>query len=157
MFKKIAFICANPLEKLLPTVSMGNVKEYYEWIYEQAVLLAEEPCCLNWIELYGNPPEKEMEELFLKDQRKLQLLYVQSHRRGLLEKVYETADKVLVGMSSNREECDRIFMTVFPWKEKSTFLWNNRISREPGFLKRIQAEYQLEENQIVQTKKLPFL
>ena len=155
MIRKIAFLCVNPWESFQPSFSRGNAQEHYQWIYQEAVQRRSVPCCQQVIDIYGDDLWEEERQIFTGDAKKLQLLYVRSHRKNLLKQVYHAADLVFVSMPESRKECDKIFLSVFPWKEQSYFLWENRYISDDGFFDRIQREYQLKEDQIVESKRLP--
>lgn len=155
MCKKVAVVCANPWETFLPVISQGSAKKYYEWLHEQAVLREENPYCREKIELYGDLLNENQETLFLEETEKLQFLYVQTKREEILEKVLNEADFIIVGMPQNRSECDRIYLTILPWIEKSIFLWDGRISQGKDFFRKIQREYKLKEMQVMEMNKLP--
>ena len=155
MIRKIAFLCVNPWESFLPSFSRGNAQDHYQWICQEAVQRKTGPCCMQIIEHYGEDLWEEKRQIFPEDGKKLQLLYVRSHRKDLLKEVYHAADLVFVSMPGSRKECDRIFLSVYPWKEQSYFLWDNRYVPGDGFFTRIQKEYQLKEEQIVESKRLP--
>ena len=84
----------------------------------------------------------------------MQLLYVQSGQKEILEKVFSLAEIVFVTLSYNKKECDKTFMKILPWIEKTVFLFDERICDEK-YLKQIQNEYKLKNIQLMEIKKLP--
>lgn len=154
MLKKIAFLCVNPWENFLPPTFQGCIKDYYQWIRSQALLREENLYCQEKVEVYGETEIPYGKKLFGEREETLQLLYVQSSQKGILQEVFSLADIVLVGMSGSRKECDKIFLTVLPWKEKTVFLWDSRICDE-SFLKQMKNEYKLKDAQMMEIKKLP--
>ncbi len=154
MLNKIAFLCVNPWESFLPAAFQGYIKSYYQWICKETLLREETMYCQERIALYGEPEMPLREKLFQNKKGAPQLLYVQSHQKELLQKVFKMADLVVVGMSGSKRECDKIFMNILPWKEKILFLWDNRIC-DKSFLKKIKREYGLADRQLLEAKKLP--
>ena len=155
MHTKIAVVCTNPWEKFLPVISQSNAKKYYEWLREQAVLREENPYCKEKIAMYGDMPNANQETLFSEEKEEFQILYLQTNQEKLLEKVLNEADFILVGMPQDRKECDRIYLMILPWLDKSMFIWDGRISQGEEFLKKIEREYKLKKAQIVEMNKLP--
>lgn len=151
MKNKIAFICLNPWEIFLSHRFFFHVKEYYDWFCKQVLLLKRQLYCEEKIEVYGDPLWNP-QEFFWKEYDVLQAMYVQCSNLKPLEGMLENADLLVVGMTYNRETCDKIFMSAFPWKDKSVFLWDGRDGLDPAFLKQCQREYLLRDEQIVQTK-----
>ena len=156
MYKKIAVVCVNPWEKFLPDHSQGNARYYYEWLHEEALLRNIDHDCKEQIELYGDFREQERKSKFLESIEIPQIIYLQGKQNALIASVLDFADVVIVGMPRNRKECDEVFLSVLPWKEKSLFLWDGRLGRENSFFRKIQREYQLCDNQMIELKKLPF-
>ncbi len=155
MYKKIAVVCMNPWETFLPEISQSNAKKYYEWLHQQAVLREVNPYCKEKIELYGDSSSEKQEALFSEETEELQFIYIQTKQEKLLEKVLGEADFILVGMPLNREECDRIYLTILPWIEKSIFIWDGRIGPGKEFFRKIQREYKIKDAQIMEMNKLP--
>lgn len=150
---KIAFLCVNPWENFLPSVSQGGIRDYYRWMRSQALLREETLYCQEKVEVYGESKIPYGSQLFAEKEGILQLLYVQSSQKELIEEVFSVADVVLVGMPESKKECDKIFLTVLPWMEKTIFLWDERICAEK-FIRQIQNEYKLKDRQIMEVKKL---
>ena len=155
MRTKIAVVCTNPWEKFLPVISQSNAKKYYEWLREQAVLREENTHCKEKIAMYGDMPNANQDNLFSEEKEEFQILYLQTNQEKLLEKVLNEADFILVGMPQDRKECDRIYLMILPWLEKSMFIWDGRISQGKEFLNKIEREYKLKKAQIVEMNKLP--
>lgn len=154
MFKKIAFLCVNPLGNFLQPALQGCIRECYQWTRSEALLREENLYCQEKIEVYGETKIPYGKNMFGEQAETLQLLYVQSGRKELLEKVFSLADIVFVGLSGNKNECDKIFLTILPWIERAVFLYDNRICDEK-YLKQIQGEYKLKDIQLMEMKKLP--
>lgn len=157
MKNKIAVVGANPWENFLPEFSRANARKYYEWLLHEACLRNIDHYCQEQIEIYGNVPLKRGKEVFLDGYEGIQFLYVQGKQEQLLPAVLTPADLVIVGMPRCRKACDEIYLTVLPWKEKSVFFWDGSVVREKTFFRKIQREYQLNDKQIVEFKKLPLL
>ena len=154
MFKKVAFLCVNPLENFLPPAFQGNVRDYYQWTREEALLREENLYCQEKVEIYGETEIPYGKKIFGENVETLQLLYVKSCQKEIIEKVCVLADLILVGMSGSKKECDRIYLTVLPWLEKVIFLFDGRIFDE-GYLEQMQREYKLRQAQMMEIKKLP--
>ena len=105
--------------------------------------------------MYGDMPNANQETLFSEEKEEFQILYLQTNQEKLLEKVLNEADFILVGMPQDRKECDRIYLMILPWLEKSMFIWDGRISQGKEFLNKIEREYKLKKAQIVEMNKLP--
>lgn len=150
MLNKVAFLCVNPWEKFLPSAFQSYSKSYYEWIKEMAVLKNVKSHCREYIDFYGVLSKESDCEPFLESCDKLQLLYVQSARKELLEKVFRTADLVIMGLPGSRKEFDKIYMSVFPWVNDILFLWGNHISRDAQYVDRLVRECMLREEQLME-------
>ena len=151
---KIAVVCANPWETFLPSGCQGNARFFYQWLCNRSQQFCLPSRQAKQVELYGTPPVSAPNTLFDKENKNLQIVYIESHRREILERILEEADMVVVGMPRVREECDRIYLQLLPWKEKCVFVWEENGCREDGFFKRIQKEYKLEKKQIEKLKGL---
>lgn len=151
---KIAVVCANPWETFSPSGCQGNARSFYQWLCNQFQQFRLPSRQAKQVELYGMPPVSAPDTLFDKENKNLQIVYIESHRREILERILEEADMVVVGMPRVREECDRIYLQLLPWKEKCVFVWEENGCREDGFFKRIQKEYKLEKKQIEKLKGL---
>ena len=156
MINKIAVVSANPWENFLPEFSRTNAREYYEWLHREACLRNINYNCQEQIEIYGSFFLLDEKSWFLENYEGVQFLYVQGKQEAILPSALGNADLVVVGMPRCRKECDQIYLTVLPWKEKSLFFWDGRVSRGKEFFKRIQSEYKLNDKQIVEFRKLPF-
>ena len=154
MFKKIAFLCVNPLGNFFSSALQGCIKECYQRIRSEALLREENLYCQEKIEVYGETKIPYGKNMFGEREGTLQLLYVQSSQKEILEKVFSLADIVFVGLSDRKKECDKIFLKTFPWIEKTVFLFDERICDEK-YLKQIQREYKLKNIQLMEMKKLP--
>ena len=157
MINKIAVVGANPWGNFLPEFSRANAREYYQWLHQETHLRNINHNCQEQIENYGNLFVPEQKEVFLNDYDGIQFLYLQGKQELLLPVALSSAGLVVVGMPRCRKVCDEIYLAVLPWKEKCLFFWDGRVSRESTFLKKIQREYKLNDKQIVEFKKLPFL
>lgn len=154
MFKKVAFLCVNPLENFLPPAFQGNVRDYYQWMRGEALLREENLYCQERIEIYGESKIPYGKKVFGESAETLQLLYVKSCQKKIIEEVCAHADLILVGMSGSKKECDRIYLTVLPWLEKVIFLFDGRICGEE-YLGQMEREYKLKTAQMMEIKKLP--
>lgn len=152
MLNKIAFLCVTPLEGFLIPMFQSCVKEYYRWMCRQAQTQRKEICCMEHIEVYGERPTEERMELFSQTIEIPQFLYVQTHRKELLEGVFEEADLVVMGVSGCRKEFDKIFMSIFPWKDQIMFFWDQYTCRGEEYIKQICNEYKLREAQVIELK-----
>ena len=95
---KIAVVCANPWETFLPFQCQGNARFFYRWLCKQSRRF-----CINsreeeQVAMYGVTPVSNKNAAFETKNRNLQIVYIQSHRREILEKILDEADKVIVGM-----------------------------------------------------------
>ena len=90
MFKKVAFLCVNPLENFLPPAFQGNVRDYYQWMRGEALLREENLYCQERIEIYGEPKIPYGKKVFGESAETLQLLYVKSCQKKIrVIKVFE--------------------------------------------------------------------
>lgn len=151
---KIAVVCANPWENFLPFQCQGNARFFYQWLCEQSRQFHVHSRKREQMEMYGDLSLPDREAVFKEKTENLQIVYIQSHRREILETVLDTADLAIVGMPGMRKECDKIYLSVLPWKEKCVFLWDERTIREKSFFRQIQNEYKLETEQIAKFKGL---
>lgn len=110
--------------------------------------------CKERIAIYGETENPLEENLFQNRRGIVQVLYLESHQKELIEKAFKGADLVIVGISGSKKECDKLFMSILPWKEKALFLWDERVCDE-SFLKKIKREYGLKSIQMMEIKKLP--
>lgn len=151
---KIAVVCANPWETFLPFKCQGNARTFYQWLCEQSRQFNGHSRETEQVERYGDLSFPDKEAAFKEKTENHQIVYVQSHRREILETVLDAADLVIVGMPGTRKECDKIYLSVLPWKEKCVFLWDEGTCREKAFFRQIQNEYKLEKEQIAKFKGL---
>lgn len=150
---KIAVVCANPWEAFLPPMFQGNAKEFYLWLFEQSKRFNKRLLGLEEIERYGDSIFQKKDKVFEEKVDNLQIFYVQSHQKERLKKILNEADRIVVGMPNIRKECDNVYLSVLPWKEKCIFLWEGTC-REVSFFEQIQNDYKLEKKQIVNFKRL---
>lgn len=153
MLNKVAFLCANPWEKFLPASFQSYSRNYYQWIKEMASLKNIKLHCREYIDFYGDLVGEPEKELFFENSENLQLLYVQSDRRELLEKIFRTADLVIMGLPGSRKEFDKIYMSVFPWKDEILFLWGKHISRDLTYVDRLMRECMLKKEQLIEIEE----
>lgn len=154
MSKKIAFLCANPWESFLPPHFQGRSKAYYDYVCSDELLREEMVYCKEYIDIYGENHKRERETLFDAENEFPEILYVQSHQKHILQEIFETADLIIVGLPGSKIECDKIFLTALPWKEKLIFVWDYRMD-QVDYIRQIQREYGLEGCQFMEAKKLP--
>lgn len=153
MWNKIAFLCADPWESFLPSAFQSCGREYYQWIQEMTVLREVNSYCREHLEIYGETEVSGGAELFPECRKCLQLLYVQSGRRQMIEQVFQKADVVIMGLPGCKKEFDKIFMRIFPWKDQIKFFWNSHICRDEKFIKELCREYKLHDAQIFEIKR----
>lgn len=150
---KIAFLCVTPRESFLPPMFQSCVKEYYLWVKEQVALLQWNLDCQEQMELYGESQSLENCELFPESRKGIQLLYIQSSRKPVIAEVFRRADIVVMGLPGCKKEFDRMFMTIFPWKDRIKFFWNSRICRDEEFIRELCGEYKLHAAQIFEIQR----
>ena len=150
---KIAFLCVTPLEGFLTYAFQSSVREYYQWLYEEALLKRIRIRCKKQIEVYGEKVENKVSQLFEPPADDLQLLYIQSHQNEVIKEVFKEADLVIMGISGCRKEFDKVFMPVFPWKDEVLFLWDQHICRGDEYIHRICNEYKLRAEQMIELKR----
>lgn len=151
MKNKIAFICLNSWERLLSPSCLCHVREYYEWFTGRMRWANRKLCCEERMESYGET-DWNSTDLTWKDSEEMQILYIQCSNLSPLENLMSDADLLIIGMSESRKVCDSIFLKIFPWKEKSIFLWDGSQETDPTLLKQCQREYLLKDEQIIKTK-----
>lgn len=151
MKNKIAFICLNSWEVFLSYRFFCHVKEYFDWFCNHVRMMNLEFFYEEKIETYGET-RWDCAEIAWSDCQGMQAIYIQCSQLRSMERFLEEADILVIGMPYNMKLCDKIFLSVFPWKEKSIFLWDGRNDAGTDFLKRCQREYLLKEDQLVQTK-----
>ena len=154
MFKKIAFLSLNPLENLLPSTFHDYIKDYYQWTLSEALLREERLYCQEKIETYGEAGSLYGKGMFGETKETLQLLYLKSRQKEVLEEVFGLADLVFVGMPGNQTEREKIFLLVLPWIEKVVFLFDDRLFGEES-IRQIGQEYKIHDAQMMEIKKLP--
>ena len=150
MFNKVAILCADPWEKFLPAAFQSYSRNYYQWIKTMAARKNIKVHCKEYVDTYGAAVELEEKKLFLEECADFQLLYVQSDRQRLLENIFRSADLVIMGLPGSRKEFDKIFMSVFPWKDEIMFLWGNHIGRDPRYVDRLTRECTLRKEQLIE-------
>ena len=151
MLGKIVFLCVNPWEGFLAPAFQSSGREYFQWICKQALLKNMKITSGEKIEIYGELQHEK--ELFSKTETRLQLLYVQSHQKKLLEKVFAQADLVLMGVPGNLRNFEKIFLPIFPWKDQIMFLWEQYLCRDEKVLRQLCMEYKLRESQLIELKR----
>lgn len=150
MLNKVAFLCVNPWEKFLSPALQSYSRNYYQWLKAVADLKNIKLHCREYIDIYGAGVKEVEKELFLKECETFQLLYVQSDRREIIENLFRTADLVIMGLPGSRKEFDKIFMSVFPWKDEILFLWGNHISRDIQYVNKLVRECMLRKEQLIE-------
>ncbi|MBQ8857471.1 MAG: hypothetical protein IJ024_04910 [Lachnospiraceae bacterium] len=153
MFNKIAFLCVNPWENFLTPASQSHSKNYYEWVKKILTMKNVKLSCSEYIDIYGVSDGISEEKLFLENCERLQLLYLQSDRKELLGKIFETADLVIMGLPGSRGEFDKIYMSVFPWKDEILFLWGSHTGRDSEYVARLIRECMLRKEQFIEIKE----
>lgn len=151
--QKVAFLCTTPLEKFSKDIFSIYGKQYFQWVHDMAMLRNEKMLCKEIVEIYGEHMPYAGQDVFDSKGQNLQILYVQSNCRQLLEKVFCQADLVVMGLPVHKEELDKLFMSVFPWKDQIMFLWDNYRCQESSILKKLCREYKLREEQLVEIKR----
>lgn len=150
MLNKVAFLCADPWECFLPEAFQSYSRIYYQWVKKLAVLKNIKLCCKEYIDIYGEAEGGFENELFSATDDMLQLLYVQSSRKEFIGEVFQKADLVIMGLPGSRKEFDKIYMSVFPWKDEILFLWSSHISRDQEYINRLSRECMLRKEQIIE-------
>lgn len=151
MLEKIVFLCVNPWEGFLAPAFQSSGREYFQWIRKQALLKNMKITSREKMEIYGEIQREK--ELFSKTETRLQLLYVQSHQKKLLEKVFHQADLVLMGVPGNLKEFEKLYLPVFPWKDQILFLWEQYLYRDEKLLHQLCREYKIRESQLIELKR----
>lgn len=154
MFKKIAFLSLNPLENFLPSTFHDYIRDYYQWILGEALLREDSLYCQEKIETYGEAGTLYGKGMFGEKKETLQLLYVKSNQKELLEEVFNLADLVFVGMPGSKKEREKIFLSVLPWIGKVVFLFDDRLF-DKKTIWQIEQEYKINDAQMMEIKKLP--
>lgn len=150
MLNKVAFLCADPWECFLPAAFQSYSRNYYQWVKKLAVLKNIRLYCNEYTDIYGEAAGCSGQELFMEAGDKLQLLYVQSGRKELLKSLFRKADLVIMGLPGSRKEFDKIYMSIFPWKDDILFLWSSHINREQEYVHRLTRECMLRKEQIIE-------
>lgn len=150
---KIAFLCAHPWENFLPFSFQTCGKEYYQKAKEQLLSYRLKTGCREYVEIYGEPFRMPEMPLFGFQEDYLQLLYIQCSRLSVLEKLFEEADLVIMGLSGSREVAEKLCMFVYPWKEKVLFLWDSHICREEDYTERLVKELKFHRSQFMEIRK----
>lgn len=150
MLNKVAVLCADPWEKFWPPAFQSHSRTYYQWIKNMAAKKSIKIHCKEYVDTYGAAVEIKEKPLFLEACEEFQLLYVQSDRQRLLENIFRNADLVIMGLPGCRKEFDKIFMSVFPWKDDIMFLWGNHISRDYGYVDKLIRECTLRKEQLIE-------
>ncbi len=149
MFNKVAFLCVDPWEQFLSPIMQSHSRKYYELI---KMLMQQKKIKIRsreYRDLYGESRSCEPFEIFEKNTELFQVVYIQSSRKTFLEKVFQEADMVLVGLPENQKNFEKIYLLLLPWKERILFLWNDQIKMEPSYLERLIQEWMLEQKQII--------
>lgn len=156
MFNKIVFLCVDPWEKFLSHSVQGHSRTYFEAVKKQILLKKMKLQCRESVDLYGEIAEDQ--KIFKKNSKMLQLSYIQSSRRERLEEVFRTADIVIMGIPESRKEFEKIYMTIFPWKDDILFLWSSQVIREPTYLNCLSREYMIRQEHVLDIKgSIPIL
>lgn len=150
---KIAFLCVNPWERFLPFSFQSCVREYYQSVKARALSLEREIGYREYVEVYGETIPIPEVSLFLPEKEKLQLLYIQSSRIHILERLFKEADLVVMGLSGSRKETEKFYLSVHPWHEKVLFLWDSHICQDETFAERLVREFKLRNAQVMEIKK----
>lgn len=153
MLNKVVFLCANPWEGLSTLASQSYSKNYYEWFKNILIMKNIKFSYREYIDVYGVSDGETEEGMFLEGCEGLQLLYVQSDRKEILEKIFQTADLVIMGLPGSRLEFDKIYMSVFPWKDEILFLWGSHIGRDSEYVARLLRECMLKQEQFIEIRE----
>lgn len=151
MFNKIVFLCVDPWENFLSHNVQGHSRKYFELVKKGLLLKDIKLQCGEYMDLYGETTENR--EIFKKNSKILQLSYIQSSRRELLEEVFHSADMVIMGIPGSRKEFEKIYMSIFPWKDNILFLWSSQVIRKPSYLERLSREYMIRQEHVVEIRK----
>ena len=153
MGNKIALLCVNPWEGFLSPEYQSCGREYYERLQKEAGLLDPAMYCRECVEVYGEPFLGGNGEVFGDCGELFQLSYVQSGNVRMIEEVFRKADVVLMGLPLCKEEFDRIFMRIFPWKDQVKFLWYSHTHSEKEFVSKLCRRYKLHPAQILELQR----
>lgn len=148
MGTKIALLCVNPWEGFLPMAFQSCGREYYERIREMSVFWQRTLYCQECVEVYGESVICENRDFFSEYREQTQLLYIQSGSMRMIEKVFQKADVVMMGLPECKEEFDKSFMRIFPWKDQVKFLWHSQTHSEKKFVAKFCSEYKLNPAQL---------
>ena len=151
MLEKIVFLCVDPWEGFLAPAFQNCGREYFQWIYKQALLKKVNVTFREKKEIYGEI--QTTGDLFLRAGNQLQLLYVCSHREHLLETVFSEADLVLMGIPANLKKFEKTFLPVLPWKDQIVFLWEQYLCKDEKVLHQLCSEYKLRESQMITLRR----
>lgn len=154
MLKRIVFLSVNPWENVQPIAAQGWTKNYYQQVCEQKYFHEDDFVLREQSAPYGGFLSDEKDDLFESLKGRIQILYVKSNQKEILQKVFEKADLVIVGIPASRKECDKVFMQLLPWLGKILFLWNGKLY-DQAVLKRLKREYGLAAWQFMEAEKLP--
>lgn len=149
MFNKFAFLCVDPWEQFSSPIMQSHSRKYYEFaklVMKQKKL---EIQYKEYIDLYGEAECSVPPEIFEKDKKIFQLVYIQSNRKRVIGKAFQEADIVMVGVPENKKLFEKIYMSILPWKDSTLFLWNDQSHLENPYLDILIRECMIEKKQII--------
>ena len=152
--KKVVFLCVDPWEYFLPSVKQSYGREYFCRVQAEGMVQEERSYCTEHRELYGEEPLKALQEFFLLEDRRMQIVYIQSKSRHILEKVFQEADVVLMGLPSDKMEFEKIYLEICPWIDRILFLWDERVGKGEVYLKELCYEFKIDERQFWEFKNV---
>lgn len=153
MLNRVIFLCVNPRECFLASAFQSHAKDYYEWFKKFLNLKNVKMDCKEYIELYGTAKKDEIEYLFQENNGKLQLLYVQTDRRDILERIFQKENLVIMGLPGSKKEFEKMYLSIFPWKNEILFLWGSHIGKDETYIRKLSRECMLTEAQFFEFEK----
>lgn len=149
MLNKIVFLCTNPRERFLPLTFQSYSWEYYQLVKRLVSLKNRKMECREYIDTYGTVGEWGEDDLVFAMNQNLQIWYVQSDRKIFYEKIFMEADQVIMGLPGGRREFDKMYMSVFPWKDQILFLWGEHTRKDAWYVEKIRKECMLKQEQFI--------
>lgn len=152
ILKKVVFLCVDPWERFLSPAVQSYGREYFCRVQTTGTVQEEQSYCAEHKEIYGEEPLKSLQEFFLLEDHRMQIVYVQSKSRHILEDVFQKADLVVMGLPGSKKEFEKIYLEIFPWIDQVLFLWDERVGKGDVYLKELCHEFKLDERQFWEMK-----
>lgn len=153
MLNKVIFLCVNPRECFLTSAFQSHAKDYYGWFKKYLELNNIKLDCREYIELYGNTKKIEFEHFFQENSGKSQLLYIQTDQRDILNKIFQKDNLVIMGLPGSKKEFEKMYLSIFPWKNEILFLWGSHIGKDETYIRKLSRECMLTEAQFFEFEK----